>query len=413
MYRQQMSRPKILFLAHLLPYPLQGGGQIKSYHTLRLLSERYDVTLSCLIRTGDANTDVAPLLRLCADALHRFWLKRDRLANVRDATVALITGCSFIVVRDDVSGVRSHVEYALNHGDYSAIHIDHLQMAQFLPADVPPNVKVVLDQHNVEHRVVKRLSETPGANPLMRWYAGIEWKKLRDFEVAALRRADVTLAVSDTDRDAFLALAPDLSGKIETVPIGVDTDYFTVAERNMDADTLLSIGTMNWLPNVDGLAWFVRDVLPLVRETEPDARVLVVGANPAPEVVALGRRDPGIVVAGTVPDVRPYAAHCGVFIVPLRSGSGMRVKILNALAMGLPVVSTPLGAEGIAVTHGENILLADTPRAFADAVLSVLRDRDFGDRLGSSGRTLVTQSYGWNATRKRLFAAYDRVLDTG
>jgi glycosyltransferase involved in cell wall biosynthesis len=287
-------------------------------------------------------------------------------------------------------------------------------MAQFIASFLPTsaNPKIVLDQHNLEHQIIRRIAENPGTNPLLRWYAGVEWPKLRDFEVAAMRRADVTLAVSDADRDAFLALAPDLAGKVETVPIGVDTDYFSAAEREPDAQTILSIGTMSWLPNIDAMQWFVGEILPLVRAERPGARVSIVGSNPAKAVVALGKRDPAVVVTGTVPDVRPYAKECGVFVVPLRSGSGVRVKILNALAMGLPVVSTAIGAEGIAVTHGENILIADTPRQFAEAVCRVLNDRTLADRLGANGRALVEERYTWGAVGKRLHAVYDRVLGT-
>ena len=411
-----MPRPKILFLAHLLPYPLDGGGQIKSYHTLRLLSECFDVTLCALIRREEERENVRHLESFCAGGIDTFLLRRGKLSNPVDALAALLKNRSFIVSRDAVPELSAQVNFTCGIADTSpfvAIHVDHLQMAQFVPRDIPSGIPVVLDQHNVEHRIPKRLSETLGANPVMRWYAGIEWRKLRDFELAAMRRADLTLAVSDEDRAAFVALAPDITPKVVTVPIGVDTDYFAVANRGADASDLLSIGTMYWPPNVDAVQWFVSDVLPLVREEKPDARLMVVGAKPTDAIIALGQRGSGVVVTGTVPDVRPFADTCGVFVVPLRSGSGMRVKILNALSMGLPVVSTTVGAEGIAVTHGENILLADTPRAFADAVLRVLNDRAFAERLGANGRRLMEAQYGWNAVGRQLWAAYDRVLAGG
>lgn len=408
-----MSRTKILFLAHLLPYPLDGGGQIKSYHTFRLLSERYDVTMLALIRREEERENVKHLEPFCMGGVHCYLLKRNALSNITNALAALLKNQSFLVSRDterELAGAMRFTCYA-SPPPYPVIHIDHLQMMPFVPDYYEG--RIVLDQHNVEHRIPKRLSETPGANPLMRWYAGIEWRKLRDFEIAAMRRADVTLTVSDEDRDAFVALAPDLQEKIITYPIGVDTDYFAVADRSPDASDILSIGTMYWLPNVDAATWFVSDILPLVRQGKPDARFVIVGAKPTPEIIALGQRNKDVIVTGTVPDVRPFADTCGVFVVPLRSGSGMRVKILNALSMGLPVVSTTVGAEGINVTHGENILLADTPRAFADAVLSVLNDRALANHLGANGRRLMEEQYGWNAVGRQLFAAYDRVLGDG
>lgn len=430
-----MPRPKVLFLAHLLPWPLEGGGQIKSYHTLRALSERYDVRMVALIRRREESKYLRNLQPLCVDGIDLLKLERNRLTNPYHAVGSLLSGRSFVVSRDTIAFPfpfrawhRRERRASVPH-DYigriyryravwtsppDAVHVDHLQMAQFLASFLPAsaNPTIVLDQHNVEHRIIRRIAESPGTNPLMRGFAGIEWPKLRDFEIAAMRRADVTLAVSDADRDAFVSLAPDLADKVVTVPIGVDTDYFTVAERRPDAQTILSIGTMSWLPNVDAMRWFVSEILPLIRAKKPGAHVCIVGANPAIQVVALGKRDPAVVISGTVPDVRPYAKECGVFVVPLRSGSGVRVKILNALAMGLPVVSTRIGAEGIAVTHGENILIADTPHQFADAVCRVLHDRAFADRLGANGRALVEEKYTWDAVGKRLHAVYDRVLGT-
>lgn len=406
-----MPRPRILFLAHLLPWPLEGGGQIKSYHTLRALSERYDVKVIALIRREQEREFAARLEPFCKNGVDCYLLKRGVLRNIAHALSALVTKKSFLITRDNQFELDITLRIKHFQRFFDAVHVDHLQMAQYVSSRLPEmNATVVLDQHNVEHRIIRRIAETSGANPLLRWYAGVEWPKLRDFELGAMRRADATLTVSDADRDAFLSLAPDLTGKIEIVPIGVDTDYFAVAERAPDARTVLSIGTMSWLPNVDAMRWFTSEILPFVREKTPGVRVSIVGANPAKEIVALGKRDANISVTGTVPDVRPYAKECSVFVVPLRSGSGMRVKILNALSMGLPVVSTTVGAEGIAVTHGENILIADTPRKFADAVCRVLNDREFADRLGRNGRALVERTYTWDAVGERLHAVYEQVL---
>lgn len=410
---KSMPRPNLLFLAHLLPWPLEGGGQIKSYHTLRALSERYDIKMIALVRSAQERDNVRYLEPFCRNGIDCYLLNRGKLRDLVHALRGALTKRSFLILRDKQFELDITLRIKHYQRFFDAVHVDHLQMAQYVSSRLPErNAAVVLDQHNVEHRIIQRIAENPGTNPLLRWYAGVEWPKLRDFEIAAMRRADVTLAVSDADRDAFCSLAPDLAGRVETVPIGVDTDYFAVAEREPDAQTILSIGTMSWLPNIDAVQWFVGEILPLLRAKRPGTRVCVVGSNPAKTVVALGKRDPGVVVTGTVPDVRPYAKECGVFVVPLRSGSGVRVKILNALAMGLPVVSTAVGAEGIAVTHGENILIADTPQSFADAVCRVLNDRALADHIGANGRALIERMYTWDAVGARLHAVYDRVLGT-
>jgi polysaccharide biosynthesis protein PslH len=401
------ARPKILFLAHLLPWPLEGGGQIKSYHTLRLLALHYDVTLLAFIRSEQERANIAPLEPLCAGGVHVLPLQRGKVRDTRIAVASLLQGKSFLVSRDDSAAMRVSV-LRMASGEYAAVHVDHLQMAQFLPDKMMP--RVVLDNHNIEHRIPKRIAETAGGNPLVRWYARMEWPRLRAFEQAACRRADLVLAVSEEDVEGLRALVPDRADRVKAVPIGVDTDYFSVALRKPDAKTLLSIGTMYWPPNVDSMLYFHSEIWPKVKARVPEARLNIVGARPTAAIRALGEADPAITVTGSVPDVRPYGADCGAFIVPLRSGSGMRVKILNALAMGLPVVSTGVGSEGIEVTDGENILLADTPDAFADATVRLLTEPDLGDRLGAAGRRLMEERYAWDVTGHALLAAYDGLL---
>ncbi len=247
----------------------------------------------------------------------------------------------------------------------------------------------------------------------MRWYWKQEWPKLREWELNACRRCDRVLVVSDEDKDGLLTLAPNLSGRLDVVPIGVDTEYFAPAQPwRHGSRTLLSIGTMFWPPNVDSMLYFCADILPKIKERVPNVKVNIVGARPTEAVRALGTQDPHtIVVTGSVPDVRPYGEDCGAFIVPLRAGSGMRVKILNALAMGLPVVSTSVGAEGIEVTNGENIVLADGPGGFADAVVRVLTQPALAEKIARGGRSLMEARYAWDRVGERLLSVYATILN--
>jgi hypothetical protein len=211
-----------LFLAHLLPWPLAGGGQIKSYHTLRILSRRYDVTLLAFVRRPDEldGEGEAALRPLCAAGdVRTVLIPRSRGRDVRAAARALASRSrSFIVGRDDVPAMHQAVRQVLVEKPFDVIHVDHLQMAQFVPPDLPRSTtRVVLDHHNLEHRIPQRLVATPGANALVRWYAGREWPKLRDWEIGACRRSDRVLVVSDEDRDGLRALAPDLAGSLGRV----------------------------------------------------------------------------------------------------------------------------------------------------------------------------------------------------
>ena len=404
------KRPALLFLAHLLPWPLEGGGQIKSYHTLRLLSAVFDVTLIAFIRREEEKDNIEPLRPLCRD-IQTVLLPRSKAKNAVAAATALLGNRSFIISRDTVPAMTEAVQKTLATGNFVAIHVDHLQMAPFVPEKTA--LPVVLDNHNIEHRIPQRIAETPGGSAAMRWYAAREWPRLRDFEIAACRRATRTLTVSGEDRDGLTALAPDCAGKIVAVPIGVDTDFFGAAQRRTDSKTLLSIGTMYWPPNVDSMLYFCADILPKIKQRVPEVHLNIVGAKPTAAVRALADADPTVTVTGSVPDVRNWAADCGAFIVPLRSGSGMRVKILNAMAMGLPVVSTTVGAEGIDVRDGENIVLADGADAFADAVVRVLADVELAQRVAAGGRRLMEAHYSWESVGKLLLGVYGEILSTG
>ena len=435
--KPHLSKPRLLFLAHLLPWPLNGGGQIKSYHTLRLLAGAFDITLLSFVRPGDdVPAALSALGPLCVGGVQTVPLGRTRFSNAWAAFSALASGRSFLVLRDESRAMHHAVGAALASHTYAVLHADHLPMMAFVPPDTG-QTRVVLDNHNIEHRIIQRIAETPGTRPATRFYAGCEWPKLRAFELAACRRADIVLTVSDEDAQGLQRLDTGLVGKIAAVPIGVDTAYFApyshppapslIRTREGESETntgisvegpsgsgdsalnelplsrsdegggrgvgvtLLSIGTLFWPPNVDGAQWFCRDVLPIIKTAVPDVCFHLVGARPNKEIYALAQNDPAHVrVFGSVPDVRPFAQNCGAFVVPLRSGSGMRVKILNAFAMRLPVVSTTLGAEGITYAkNGEHFLLADTPQEFADACVRVLQDRAFAARIAQVGRDLA------------------------
>jgi polysaccharide biosynthesis protein PslH len=404
-----VAKSRLLFLAHLLPWPLEGGGQIKSYHTLRILASQYDVTLFAFIRSEKERENIAPLLPLCSGGVETVLLPRGKARDVRIALSSLLTGRSFLIQRDDSPEMRHKIHAAISSKKFAALHIDHLQIAHLVPENTA-GCRVILDNHNIEYRIPQRIAETPGGNPLIRWYAGTEWPRLRSFEQQTVRRTDHTFTVSEEDAVGLRELAPESKERISAVPIGVDLDYFHIATRKPHSKTLLSIGTMYWPPNVDAMLYFYAEIWPKIKARTPDARLNIVGARPTEAIRALGENDAAIHVTGLVPDVRPYAEDCAAFIVPLRSGSGMRVKILNAMSMGLPVVSTTIGAEGIEVTHEQDILLADGSEAFAEAVLRLITEPGLGERLGAAGRQLMEERYSWEAVGRGLLATYDTLL---
>ncbi|MHB9036657.1 MAG: glycosyltransferase family 4 protein [Armatimonadota bacterium] len=394
------KRRTIIFLAHLFPLPLDSGGKIKSYYTLRALASEHDVRVLAYVRSDEERDCMEDLRAICGD-IQTVPLRRGKVRQICDLARASALGQSFIVSRDFRTEMQTAFDRLVADCQPDVVHIDHLQMAQFV--DFRTGYKTVLDHHNVESMIIKRLAETSESRPT-RLYADLEWPKLQKYELDVCRQADLVLTVSDEDKSTLNELCPGMEN-ITCVPIGVDVDYFKHVEREPGSKNILSVGTMYWPPNVDSMLYFCRDILPIVKTEIPGCTVTIAGQRPVESVQALAS-DPSINVTGYVSDSREISKNCGVFVVPLRSGSGVRVKILNALAMGLPVVSTSVGAEGLAVKSGKHLLLADTPRDFARAVVEVLRSPELADEIGRNGRALVCDSYSWSRVGERLLSAY-------
>jgi glycosyltransferase involved in cell wall biosynthesis len=270
-----------------------------------------------------------------------------------------------------------------------------LCIADFLcaAANVPlgGQVPVVLFEHNVEYLIWRRLSKLE-PKAWRRALFEIEWRKLRRREAAACARADLTIAVSEQDRHRLAGLAPD--ALIAQIPTGVDVSYFAPDRTAQLPTRLVFTGSMDWYPNEDAVLYFIGAILPRIRSEVPDVSLAVVGRNPSDRLRAAGERS-GVLVSGTVDDVRPFVREAAVYVVPLRAGGGTRLKIFEALALEKAVVSTTVGAEGLALVPGREAIVADDPDEFARAVVSLLRDPGRREALGLAGRRLVESRYTW------------------
>jgi glycosyltransferase involved in cell wall biosynthesis len=226
-------------------------------------------------------------------------------------------------------------------------------------------------------------------------------------ERLAMRGFDIVTAVADADADALRALGP--RARVETVPNGVDLDVFApAADAGIDPDGVVFVGAMSFPPNVAAAEWFARSVVPTLRALRPAATFTIVGRDPVPSVLALDRLD-GVTVTGSVDDVRPYLARAAVVVAPLVSGSGIKNKVLEAFAMGRPVVATPLAVEGVAAEPGREVVVADGPDAMAEAVAGLLADPARAAAIGSAGRRLVEGRYSWDAAAERYATLYDEL----
>jgi glycosyltransferase involved in cell wall biosynthesis len=232
---------------------------------------------------------------------------------------------------------------------------------------------------------------------------------MEQFERRELTRADHVLAVSDADRSVFETYLP--AQKVDVIATGVNVEFFQPLDpASVNENNLVFTGSMDWLPNEEGLFYFVKEILSLIRQSKPDVTLTIVGRRPSERLKAMAERDGQIQVTGRVEDIRPYVEKAAVYIVPLRVGSGTRLKIFEAMAMGQAIVSTTLGAEGLPVKDGENILLRDDSQSFANAVLRLLNERELRSRLGRAARKLVEESYSWAAVARDFEKILDKII---
>ncbi|HWQ15070.1 MAG TPA: glycosyltransferase [Roseiflexaceae bacterium] len=398
----------ILLLTQIVPFPPDSGPKIKTYHLLRSLAQRHRVTLVTFTRNRKEEDAAAALREICA-AVHTVYLHRSRGRDALALGYSLLGGRPWLMERDDLRAMHRtlarlvRAEAAAGR-PFDLVHADQLNMAQFAERLPLPRL---LDQHNAVWTIFRRMALQ--ARGPTRLFLEREWRLLKRYEGRVCREFEAVTAVSHEDRQ-FLFEAMGGERDMPVIPIAIDAEAQPLVPREPGARGILSLATMMWPPNVDGVLWYAREIHPLVRQAAPDSRFYVVGQRPVAEVRALPERDPSIEVTGYVPDATPYIARSACLIVPLRSGGGMRVKILEALARGIPVVSTTIGYEGIDLTPGEHLLVADTPAEFAAAVTRLLGDPSYGARIAEAGRRRLLERYDWRAVCPAMDAVYARMV---
>jgi polysaccharide biosynthesis protein PslH len=379
-------------------WPSTTGGRVRSLQTISELSRRHQVTVVTTHGVGDDPEGLARHLSNCARVISLPYVAPKRGSSAFAAAFARswLSRYPIDLWKWQVPEVRAQVE-ALMKADVDLVVVDFLFAAMNVP--ITRSTPVVLFEHNVEYQIWQRLARLE-RRPWIRALLEIEWRKLRDREADACRRADLTIAVSADDRRRLEQLAPGI--RAASIPTGVDTTYFTPMPAVEQPAHLVFSGSMDWHPNEDAVLYFLDAIFPLIRAQRPDTTFTVVGRNPSGRLRDAAARVRGVTITGTVSDVRPSIAEGAVYVVPLRAGGGTRLKIFEALAMARPVVSTTVGAEGLGIGPGRHYMCADTPGAFADAVLSLLQDPARRAQLGAAGRHLVESCYSW-ATIGRVF----------
>jgi len=372
-------------------WPSTTGGRVRSLQTISELSRRHQVTVVTTHGQGDDPEGLARHLSQCHRVISLPYTvpKRGSAAFPAAVMKSWLSRYPVDLWKWHVPEVQEQVQSLLSSDSVDLCVADFLFAAMNVP--MGGNTPVVLFEHNVEYQIWQRLAALE-RRPWLRPLFELEWRKLRAREAEMCRQADLTIAVSEDDRRRLEQIAPGI--RASSIPTGVDVDYFTPVPAAERPAHLVFSGSMDWHPNEDAVIHFADSILPRIRAEVPEATFTVVGRNPTSRVRDMAERA-GITVTGTVDDVRPFIAEGAVYVVPLRAGGGTRLKIFEALAMARPVVSTTVGAEGLGIGPGRHYVAADEPAAFADAVVSLLRDPARRHVIGDAGRRLVETCYGW------------------
>lgn len=387
---------KILWLNANLLLPLDKGGKLRTWHIMRELAQRHEITYLSFAEPSQTSADHDGMRDVCSrlETVPRTDAAKGTLRFYLDAAHYLIDPAPYAVAKYRSGAFRDRLRALLASSSFDLVVCDFLVPAINMPDRLP--CRSILFTHNVEAEIWRRHVEN-ARHAVSRRLLQQQWQRMRRFERSALSRFGLVLAVSEADKQTFERLYPGAVRRpIHVVQTGVDTQYFRPVPAASSNPHLVFTGSMDWLPNEDGMVFFVNDVLPHIRRVYPDVTLSIIGRAPTPAVQRLADRA-GITVTGRVDDVRPHVGAGTVYVVPLRIGGGTRLKIFEAMAMGKAVVSTTIGAEGLPVTPGQDILIADEPEAFAGAVVALLRDAGMRARIESEGRRLVVERYDWSA----------------
>lgn len=395
-------RLKVLVIDEDLPYPLDSGKRIRTWNLLRRLATHHDVTLLCygaqdspaLAALKDARLKVR--LVPCADRVGGGWrLYFGLILN-------LFSGYPYSVDKHYSKKFQSALDELTSEAKWDLLQCEWTPYMRF----VSPNIEypILVATHNVECQIWERRAEH-AVNPLAASFFRNQAAKMRRFEIDAVKRADAVTAVTTADAETMRQWR---ARDVTVIPNGADLESYNPAPEKEEPDQIVSVSSLDWFPNQDALEYFAAEILPEITRTNSKAVVTIVGRRPPAAFKEKIQNVPGVRFLGEVQDVRPFLESASVVVVPLRIGGGSRLKILEALAAGKAVVSTTIGAEGLELTPGKDLIIADGPQEFAAAVLNLLKDPAKRQALGESGRQTVIAKYDWKEIAQRLEEVWRR-----
>ncbi len=398
----------VLILTPQIPYPPHQGASLRNFNIIQgLKAAGYSVSLLSFAEPGQTDVSLTPLTTL----LDRFETvpvpTRSNITRLRQLLTSPLPDMGHRLYAPQFFTLLNTLLEELKP---TVVQIEGIELARAIEAiqEQQPNAKIIFDNHNAETALQQRIFETDIRIPTKipkALYSRIQVAKLDRFERWACQNADIVTAVSHRDAEILQAYRRPGQSKVTQIPNCIDiTEFENSVEQGEIVYDLVFTGKMDYRPNVDGMLWFAQEIWPLVKHQKAEAKLAIVGKNPSPEITQLGEL-PGITVTGSVSEIEPWLNCSRVMIMPLRMGSGTRLKLIQALAAGLPTVSTANGAEGYPITNGEELLIGDTPDIFANHILNLLHDPELQSRLGQNGRKFA-KAYDWRVVIPQLVTLY-------
>jgi len=396
-----MTKPHLLMLTPYLPYPPISGGRMRTYNLLKQLQPDYDITLVCFGRPEEMAFDITPLGEFCR---YHVVERPPSPSTIKAALMSLSSPRAITMRLYGTPEMRQKVAMLLAQKPADMIHVESFYMLQNLPKHI--SAPIFLSEPAIEYRAWGKHAR------VAKWYTrpgvAIEALKMRIIEPRIWASVDAVGAMSDIDKVLIQKASPKT--KVYLAPNGVDTDFFTPNPQVAKIpNTAIYMGDYKYFPNADAVMYFMSDILPLIQKQIPDFKLILLGKDPTPDMLAL--QSDAVQVMGLVDDTRPYLQSSAVFVCPLRSGSGTRFKLLEALACGCPVVSTTIGAEGLGAVDGVNMVLRDTAQSFADGVIHLLKNLEIAENMGLEGREWAVTKHGWGRSAQILREAYSDIMN--
>ncbi len=396
----------ILQICNKPPFPAVDGGAIAMNNTTQgLLNNGHQVTVLAI---------TTPKHPVVLESLSKEYLENtnfqtvfiDTSIRLRDAFFNLFTKKSYNIERFISVNFTKQIQKILNQEDFNVIIIESLFVSPYIPTIKSlSKAKIVLRAHNVEHKIWERISKNT-KNPIKKRYINLLAKRLKKFEIEVFKTIDGIAAMTKVDEYDFKSLG--FKKKITAIPTG----YIISTEeeennKSVEENSIFHIASMDWLPNVEGVDWFLHNVWPRINQSETNANLYLAGREMPESYFNL--KIPKVIVVGKVKSAKDFYLSKKIMIVPVLSGSGMRIKIIEGMALGKVIISTTIGAEGINCTSGKNIIIADSPQDFAEAVCACLKDKDYCDQIGNNAKKLIASEYNNDHISKNMILFFEEL----